>query len=150
MRASVPAPSFATQTALAVATDSQGFAPVLTRAVTCGCTAIPSVARKATSAGPRERLIETWYVGSRWGVPSPRLRAPDDVDRSVDARKRQGAGLGLDRVAGATREACPGFDSHGVLRSPPGSADLAVDEERARPDAGRPELLSQILARDQQ
>ena len=40
----------------------------------------------------------------------------------------------------------PGLDPHRVLRPSPGSADLAVDEQRARPDAGRPETLPLVLA----
>ena len=58
-------------------------------------------------------------------------------------------GLGLDRVARSTRETCPGVDPHGVLRPSPGSADLAFDEERAWPHAGRPQTLPLILARNE-
>ena len=74
---------------------------------------------------------------------------PNHLDRSVDAWKRQGVGLGLDRVARSTRETCPGVDPYGVVRPSPGSADLAFDEERAWPHAGRPETLSLILARNE-
>jgi hypothetical protein len=37
-----------------------------------------------------------------------------------------------------------------VVRASPGSADLAVDEERTRPDAGRPEFSPLIRTRDEQ
>ena len=74
-------------------------------------------------------------------------RPPRSADR---ARERQGAGLGLDRVARLTRKADQRIDPDRVLRPPPGSADLAFDQQRARPDAGRPEPLALILARNQQ
>ena len=47
------------------------------------------------------------------------------------------------------REASPGVDPHGVVRPSPGSADLAFDEERAWPHAGRPEQLPLIGPRDE-
>ena len=47
------------------------------------------------------------------------------------------------------REACPAVDSHGMVRPSPRSADLAFDEERAWPHAGRPEPLPLIRPRDQ-
>ena len=47
------------------------------------------------------------------------------------------------------REPSPGVDPHGVLRPSPGSADLAFDEERARPHAGRPEPLPLIRPREE-
>ena len=64
--------------------------------------------------------------------------------------QRQRAGLDLDRVARCSREARPGVNSHGVLRPSPRSADLAVDEEGARPHAGRPQKASPIFARHEQ
>ena len=41
------------------------------------------------------------------------------------------------------------FDPYGVVRPSPGSADLAVDEKRAWPHAGRPETLPLVLARNE-
>src|SRR5207249_10490888 len=85
--------------------------------------------------------------------PRPTLReslvVPDHLDRPVEAWERQGLGLGLDRVAPCARETFPGVDPHGVLRPSPDSADLAFGEERARPDAGRPETLPLVLARNE-
>src|SRR4051794_7622692 len=49
--------------------------------------------------------------------------APDDLDRPVEAREREGVGLGLDRLAPRRRQALPRVDSHGVLRAAPGAAD---------------------------
>src|SRR6478672_11683554 len=77
----------------------------------------------------------------------PPSRAPNHLDRSFDARKRQGFGLGLDRLTRSARETCPGVDPHGVVRPSPGTTDLVFDEERAWPHAGRPEPLPLILAR---
>src|SRR5438874_10856658 len=77
------------------------------------------------------------------------LRVPNHLDRSCNAWKRQGVGLGLDRGARSARETCPGVDPYGVVRSSPGSADFAFDEERAWPHAGRPETLPLILARNE-
>jgi hypothetical protein len=44
---------------------------------------------------------------------------------------------------------CPGVDPYRVMRPSPGPADLAFDEERAWPHAGRPKTLPLILARNE-
>src|SRR4051794_14112340 len=77
------------------------------------------------------------------------LCVPNHLDRSFNAWKRQGVGLDLDCVARSARETCPGVDPYGVVGASPGSADLAFDEERAWPHAGRPETLPLILARNE-
>ena len=64
---------------------------------------------------------------------------PDHLNWPVDSREGQGAGLGLDCVARLARQASPGVDPYCVVRAPPGSADLAFDEERTGPHARRPE-----------
>ena len=70
------------------------------------------------------------------------------IGRSTPGSGRR-AGLGLDRIAHPTCEASPGVDPDGVLRTSPGSADLAFDEERAWPHAGRPEPLPLIRPWDE-
>ncbi len=67
------------------------------------------------------------------------------IGRSTPGSGRAAASASIaSRVA--ARQACPRVDPHGVVRTSPGSADLAVDEERARPDARRPEPLPLIRA----
>ena len=87
------------------------------------------------------------------GAGLAEAQAPVSQTTSI-GRSRPGSGKAsasrLDRVARSRERRRPGLDPHGVLRPPPGSADLAVDEERARPDARRPEPLPLILARDEQ
>ena len=59
---------------------------------------------------------------------------------------RSRAGSGRERASASTASRCRAKDAttrrSGRCAAPaPGSADLAVDQERARPDAGRPESL---------
>ena len=96
----------------------------------------------------------TTALGGQLGRRDPALRAvsdvPDDLDLPVEARKRQTARLGFDRVARRAAEARPELDPHGMPRASPGAADLALDEERARPDAGRPESPPLILSGEEE
>src|ERR1041385_1347784 len=75
-----------------------------------------------------------------------RLGLPDHLDRPLEAWKRKGGRLGLDCLARRGRKACPRLDPDRVLGPPPGAADLAVHEERARPHARRPETLPLVFA----
>ena len=96
----------------------------------------------AGPAGP-----ELWNALCTWGC---RSRSPRPRRSAARAGQRQAAASASTASRARAREASPGLDPHRVLRPPPGSADLAVDEQRARPDAGRPEPFALILARHQQ
>src|SRR5512132_200494 len=110
------------------------------------CSQRPRQLRSSRFGAPKTGLLRPTVSSAG---PGAALCVPNHLDRSFDARKRQGVGLGLDRVARFARKTCPCIDPYGVVRPSPGSADLAFDEERAWPHAGRPKTLSLILARNE-
>src|SRR5206468_349643 len=110
--------------------------------------AMVAIRARLREEGRSARLVLQVHDELLLEAPEAEVSAAKELVREemVGAWKRQGVGLGLDRVSLFTREPCPGVDPHRVLCPPPGSADLAFEEDRAWPHAGRPETLPLILA----
>src|SRR4051794_23647059 len=115
--------------------------------------------RATSSSASTTTCVRSWsgwtFGGPTWTTRSratgvARSGAPYDRDRPPEAGEGQRAGLGLDRVARRGRQVLPWVDPNNVLRTAPRPADLAVDEERARPDARRPEPRAAVRVRDEQ
>ncbi len=79
--------------------------------------------------------------------PGPAVPADDDPP---PARAEAGRRLSLDRTAFRVRQPPPRLHRQHRARPPPRPGDLAVDEQRARPDARRPERALAVRVRDQQ
>src|SRR6187397_2232262 len=80
------------------------------------------------------------------------VRLASAYHRYLDARprERQRGRLGVDGLALSTGETAPGLDRQDGSRAPPRAGDVAVDEQRARPDARRPEAAAKFRLLDEQ
>src|SRR5690606_29710239 len=101
--------------------------------------------RRSSDLSPSASRPRSWKPPSNGSAGS----LPTDLDPAVEVGERQRRRLLFHREDLPWREITPGGRRDPMPRSPPGADQVAVDEDRSRPDTRSPQLVPMTLIRDQ-